>query len=138
MNRIERVRQAKTPSQVREADLPSDEYEQFKELKLAVRSAVEKLPKSVVDALWHDLSNCSMRMPADREDEWEVGEQVKVGRLVVDEETGEVFPNADYPDVGSASLAISALAIFLDKTDRSEEFSVPMDLKQKGCWDALI
>ena len=79
-----------------------------------------------------------MRMPADREDEWEVGEQVKVGRLVVDEETGEVFPNADYPDVGSASLVISALAVFLDKTDRSEEFSVPMDLKQKGCWDALI
>lgn len=132
-----------------EADLPSDEYERFKELKSAVSSAVEKLPKSVVDALWHDLAGKRMLMPDDGEGYWgkdSVSEQIKVGRLVLDEDTGEVSPDEDYPDVGSTSLKISALADFLDEADRSEEFvtyfedkfRVPMNLTKKGCWDALI
>ena len=149
LDRIERVRKARTSSELLEADLPHDEYERFKALKSAVNSAVKELPKSVVDALWHDLSGRPLPMPdyfSDYVGGDSFNEQVKGGRLVLDEENGEVSPDQDYRDVRDASQNISALADFLDDPRRSEEFAtcfddnfgVPMNLKKKGCWGALI
>ncbi|MCX0276139.1 hypothetical protein [Brevibacterium sp. CS2] len=149
LDRIERLNRAKTTSEVLEANLPSAEKERFEALRTDVRSKVGSMPKAVVDALWHDISGQAMPMPNVMDDYLghdSASEQVKVGRLIFDEDTGEISPDLDYPDVRKASNSIAALAAFLHDSDRSEEFTLhfegqfdaPMNLRKKGCWDALI
>lgn len=147
--RIERLKQAKSASEIREADLPLDERERFEALMDAARKVVFRMPKSVAEALWHKTSERPYPMP-DRSEDY-IGndgahEQVNIGRLEYDEDTGEVHLDESYPDVSAAWGAVEALTDFLDVEERTEEFQLwfknefnaPMNLKKKGCWDAVV
>lgn len=147
--RIERLREAKSDWEFREADVPNNEREHFEVLRKAARMATKSMPKAVVDALWYKVSDRVMTMPNSMDDYYgqdSAVEQVEVGRLKYDDDSHELNVDEDYPDVGIASQAVEALASFLDESDRTEEFTlwfrsefrVPMNLKKKGCWDALV
>lgn len=147
--RNERLKAAKTSAEARQASLPTDESERFEALREGVVAARRGLSDVVFDAVWHDVANHTMPLP-ERADYANVHDSIisemKAGRLRLDEDTGEIRPNLDFPKVMRARTAIAELAEFLIPEDRSEAFSewfdneyeTPMDLRMKACWDALI
>lgn len=75
-----------------------------------------------------------------------ISAEVKNGRLIFDEDTGEISPNADFPAVAHTRDAVVELTDYLDPALRSEAFlewfsqqyGTPMDLRMKACWDVVI
>lgn len=149
VDRVDRLKEAKSVKQVLEADLPTDERARFEALSKAAKLAVRSMPKVVVDGLWHKVSSRPMLMPNRADDYFgqdSAEEQVKAGRLEYDEDTGEIYLADEYPDVRKALEATEALANFFEDPNRTEgftlwfedKFQVPMNLKKKGCWDELL
>jgi hypothetical protein len=153
--RNDRLRAAKTAAETREADLPTDEYERFEALLTGTKNAVAELGgfaganDVVVDAVWHNTAGQQMYLPSNFEDpdrHDSISAEVKNGRLIFDEDTGEISPNADFPAVAHTRDAVVELTDYLDPALRSEAFlewfsqqyGTPMDLRMKACWDVVI
>lgn len=147
--RFEALKKAKTDAEVSEASLPTGERERFDVLRSTAQSALTGLPSVVSDVIWHDLSGQTMYLTNFMEDPTaseSAQEEIRNGRLDLDENNGSLAVDIDYPDVESAVAAARDLADFLDDSTRSEEFTVwfrktfdvPMNLAKKGCWDAIL
>ncbi|MGX1768247.1 toll/interleukin-1 receptor domain-containing protein [Dietzia sp. NPDC055343] len=147
--RNDRLSAAKTATEVREANLPSNENERFEALRGDVKEAFRPLTRVVADAVWHDIAEQEMHRPErfERPDEYEaINDEMKAGRLNVDDETGEVSPDTSFPAVERARDTALELMHYLDPRERSEaffewfrnEYQTPMDLTKKACWDAVI
>lgn len=148
-DRNKRLTKAKTPEEARHANLPSGERERFDALIKEVKAVRRGLRTVVIDAVWHNVAGQEMLLPhrVDAPDEHDsIIAELKDGRLSIDEDTGELFPNLDFPDVSRARTAAVELADYLNPSDRSErffewfktEYATPMDLSLRACWDAVI
>lgn len=153
--RNDRLKAAKTLTETREADLPTDEYDRFEALLTAAQSAVAKLGgfaganDVVVDAVWHSVAGQQMYLPShfedpDRHDS--INAEVKNGRLIFDDDNGEISPNTDFSAVARTRDAVAELTDYLDPALRSETFlewfsqkyGTPMDLTMKACWNVVV
>ena len=149
VRRNDKLREAKSVAEVREADLPSDENDRFDALRTRAHRALGNVSDAVSDAVFHQTSGQPMILPSRMDEPTRhdaIQDEITYGLLTFDEDTGEVFLNEGFPKVESARLAASELSDFLKSTMRSEafelwfkaEFETPADLRLKGCWDAVL
>lgn len=149
LRRNDKLSRAKSVAEVREADLPADEGDRFEAIRSRVREANRGISGVVVDAVWHHTVGRDMYLPGRMDDPVaydEIVEEAKAGRLVLDEDTGEVNADPEFPNVEAALSVASELMEYLDEADRSEafvewfkkEFGTPMNLSKKDCWDAIV
>lgn len=147
--RNDQIMAAKTLAEARQANLPADERERFDALRASVKTARHDLSAVVIDAVWHNVAGLEICLPNRFEypDEHDsMTTEVTNGRLILDEDTGEISANHSFPAVKRAQTAITELADYLDPTAREESFSewfeekyeTPMNLRMKACWDAVI
>lgn len=142
---FDKLLEAKTLEEAREAALPEEESAHFHALLDTVRDTLRKFSGVLEDAIWFDAKNQQMLWPQYLDDPDRHGDALRAvddGYLYDDDEFLRL--NKDFPDVWRACAAVRELADFMNETSPEfiawfkDEYDLPPNLEHKRVWQALL
>lgn len=138
---------AKSKEERLEATLPPDEEDRFTSLVRALKDGLDDVPQFVPDGVWYQMAGQVWHMSdLTQYEQNQIAPILRDGYVACDPDDGTLAVSTEFPKVEVAVNAAIKLDEFLTLDDRSEdfylwfqkEFSVPMDLRKKACWEEVL
>jgi TIR domain len=144
-NVAQKLAEAKTAEEVREALLPEGEIDRFRAILGEFWDAGRQLGPVVVDAMWYALTRKILSWPPIMEDEsWLEATRTAVeDGYLYEDYSGNLSINTDFPAVKRAYDTVKRLDKFLVSAEPGfiewffREYDLPPDLSKKKVWSTL-
>jgi hypothetical protein len=146
VDQVEKLKDAKSAEEVADILLPDDEAKRFEVLRSSAETALNGMPRIVVDAMWHDRFESGMPWPNRFEDQAGADatkEAVRDG-LLIENDNQLLSPDEDVREVAEAYEAVRKIEkFFANSTPDFDDwfrnhYGMSPNLRKKKLWDDMF